>query len=310
MREASLRPFGTWLQKGVALAQLPDLTGKVVVVTGGTSGVGESIVEQVASAGATTVFTARDQERGARTEAHMRAATGNSSVHAVALDLASLATVGLAAEEILHRWERLDVLICNAGLMPSRERALTSDGFELAFGVNHVAHAHLTWLLEERLRASAPSRVVVVASEAHRRARRGLDFADLDMSLRYRPQLAYSRSKLANVLFAAALARRLDGTGVLVFSAHPGGVDTPMMRAMFERPGLRRLYEPVARRTFLSPADAAAGVLRVALDPGEPGRSGAYFELGVEKRPGPMGRDRAAAERLWDATQALLAAAA
>jgi NAD(P)-dependent dehydrogenase (short-subunit alcohol dehydrogenase family) len=195
MTEGSLRPFGTWLQKGVALTELPDLDGKVVVVTGGTRGVGEALVERLAAAGATTVLTARDEARGAATGARVRAVTGNSSVHTVALDLTSL---------------------------------------------------------------------------------------------------------------ASELARRLEGSGVDAFSAHPGGVDTAMLRAMFDRPGLRRLHGPVARRTFLTPSDAAGGVLRVALDPELSARSGAYFELGVEKQAGPVARDRAAARRLWDVTMSLV----
>jgi retinol dehydrogenase-12 len=306
MAGGQLRPFGTWVQKGVALAELPDLTGEVAVVTGGTAGVGEALVEQLAAAGATTVLTARDEERGGHVAARVRAATGNPEVHVVPLDLASLASVRGAATEITDRWDRLDLLLANAGHLPDGPRTSTAEGFEMAFGVNHVAHAELVWLLEGRLRASAPSRVVLVASEAHRRARGGIDFDDLAMARRYRPRLAYNRSKLANVLFAAELARRWEGSGVQVLSAHPGGVDTGMLQASFDRPGLRRLYGPIARRTFLSPSDAAAGVLRVALDPELDGRSGAYFELGLEKQPGPAGRDEVAARRLWDVTRALV----
>ena len=117
----------------------------------------------------------------------------------------------------------------------------------------------------------------------------------------FRPRLAYSRSKLANILFARELARHLAGTGVDVNAAHPGGVDTPMMRANFEHPAMRALYR-VARYAFISPEDSAAGLLRVALDPALRGTTGEYFELGVQKDPAEPARDDAAAGRLWSYT--------
>ena len=200
------------------------------------------------------------------------------------------------------------MLICNAAHQPGKPRTTTVDGYETTFAVNHLGHALLVGRLEDRVVASAPSRVVVVASEAHRRSHGGLDFDDLMLERgAFRPRLAYSRSKLANILFTRELARRLAGTGVDVNAVHPGGVDTPMMRANFEHPAMRALYPPLRRFLFIAPENAAAGVLRVALDPQLAGTTGDYFELGVEKEPADPARDDEAARRLWSYTGGVVA---
>jgi retinol dehydrogenase-12/retinol dehydrogenase-13 len=299
------RTVGNRMQKVQALERLPDLTGRIALVTGGTDGVGRELVGQLATTGATVLLTARDREKGERVRSETASVSGNDDLHVVDLDLADLASVRRAAASVLAQWERLDLLILNAAHQAHGARTVTADGFESTFGVNHLAHALLVSLLEDRVRASAPSRIVVVASEAHRRAKRGLDFDDLNMaSGRFRPTMAYNRSKLANILYARELARRLEGSGVDVNAAHPGGVDTPMMRANFDHPVLRNLY-PLVRPLFIAPDDAAAGVLRVALDPSLTGTTGEYFELGVPKQPTDAARDDTAARRLWTVTDAL-----
>lgn len=301
------RPLGNRLQTVTALEELPDLSGQVAVVTGGTDGVGRALIDQLADAGARVVLTARDPAKGAAVQQAVQARSGNDDIDVVELDLARLDSVRSAAVDILERWPRLDLLICNAAHQPDTTRTVTDDGFETTFAVNHLGHALLIDLLEERLIASAPSQVLVVASEAHRRSNGGLDFDDLMLeSGEFRPRLAYSRSKLANILHARELARHLDGTGVVVRSAHPGGVDTPMMRRNFVRPAMKPLY-PLMRPLLISPEDAAAGLLRVALDPALDGTSGSYFELGELKVPAAMARDDSAAQRLWSFTRERLA---
>jgi NAD(P)-dependent dehydrogenase (short-subunit alcohol dehydrogenase family) len=300
------RTVGNRLQKVQALERLPDRAGCVALVTGGTDGVGREIAEQLATTGATVVLPARNRAKAERVRGEIAATTRNDDVHVVDLDLADLASVRRAADDVLARWDRLDLLVLDAAHQAHGARTVTADGLESTFGVNHVAHALLVSLLEGHVRASAPSRIVVVASEAHRRAKGGLDFDDLNMATgRFRPTMAYNRSKLANILYARELARRLVGSGVDVNAVHPGGVDTPMMRANFDRPVLRHLY-PVARPLFISPADAAAGVLRVALDPSLSGTTGQYFELGLAKQPTDAARDDAAARRLWTVTDELI----
>jgi NAD(P)-dependent dehydrogenase (short-subunit alcohol dehydrogenase family) len=301
----SYRRLGNRLQRVQALDRLPDLTGKVAFVTGGTDGVGRAVVEALAGTGATVLLSARSAEKGARVRDEVRTISGNPDVHVVALDLTALDSVRQAAQSVLGGWPRLDLLVCNAA-HEARARTVTAEGFETSFGVNHLGHALLVHELEGRLRASAPSRILIVASEAHRRSKGGLEFDDLMLEREPFPfRLAYSRSKLANILYTRALARHLAGSGVTVNAAHPGGVDTPMMRGNFQRPGPRALYR-VIRRLFLTPDEAAAGLLRVALDPALADTSGAYFELGASKAPADFAADDAAADRLWEVTHDLL----
>jgi NAD(P)-dependent dehydrogenase (short-subunit alcohol dehydrogenase family) len=156
------------------------------------------------------------------------------------------------------------------------------------------------------LRASAPSRIVLVASEAHHRAKGGIDFDDLMMAQgKFRPVLAYNRSKLANVLYARELARRLTGSGVDISAAHPGAVDTPMVQSVVDRPVLRHLYS-LFRLGLISPDEAAAGLLRVALDSTFTGKTGLYYERGQLAEPGAVGLDDDAARRLWSVTEQLI----
>jgi len=299
---------GSDRQPVLALAELPRLDGKVALVTGGTDGVGRALVDALAGAGATVLLTARDRAKGDTVRADVRAATGNEHVEVIDLDLASLDSVRSAADAVLAGWDRLDLVFCNAAHQSYGERSETADGFEMTFGVNHVGHFLLMTLLEPRLRASAPSAVVVVASEAHRRAGGGLDFDDLMLEREYERNLAYARSKLANIQFARQLAVRLDGTGVRVAAAHPGGVDTPMMSAAITANSMEDQYDAI-RPFLITPADAAAGLLRVALDPELGDRSGLYFEHGTEVELGPEASDAAAAVRLWEVTEQLLSGA-
>jgi NAD(P)-dependent dehydrogenase (short-subunit alcohol dehydrogenase family) len=199
----TLRSLGTRAQKVTALASPPDLDGKVVVVTGGTDGVGRALVEQLARLHATVVFTARNRAKGERVRSEIVSATGHDDVRMVVLDLADLASVRSVAAQIAADHPRIDLLIANAAHQAGKERTTTADGFEMTFGVNHLGHALLLALLDGPLRAGAPNRVLIVASEAHRRARGGLDFDDLMLEHgRFRPKLAYNRSKLANILYA------------------------------------------------------------------------------------------------------------
>jgi NAD(P)-dependent dehydrogenase (short-subunit alcohol dehydrogenase family) len=293
-------------QRVEELAEIPDMSGRVALVTGATSGVGQSVARRLAEAGAVTVLAVRDQAKGHRVRDEIRKATGKDAVEVVGLDLANLASVREAAAAVLERWDRLDLLACVAGYYEHGVRTETADGFETTFGVNHLGHALLARLLTDRLRASAPSRIVFVTSEAHRRAKGGLDFDDLMMAKqKFQPALAYSRSKLANILFTREFARRLEGSSVDVNAAHPGAVDTPMVRNLFDRPVVRTFY-PLIRRALISPDAAAAGLLRVALDPSLANTSGQYYERGVLTEVGSIARDGNAGRRLWSVTEDLI----
>src|ERR1700722_14919040 len=202
------------------------MKGKTVVVTGGNSGIGFETAAALASMGARVLVTARNADKGRNAVAAITQRSGGGGlVQLVVFDLADLASVRRGAAEILEQAPRIDVLVNNAGLVLT-DRAETVDGYEATFAINHLGPFLLTNLLTDRLVASAPSRVVNVASTAHRSARHGLDFEDLQAATVYKLSRVYARSKLANIYFSNELARRLEGTGVTVNSLHPGTVAT------------------------------------------------------------------------------------
>ena len=188
-----------------------SLTGKTCLVTGANSGIGKEIARGLAAEGMRVLMVARNRERGEAARAEVSAATDNSAVELLVCDLASQRQVRELATTILDRCNRLELLVNNAGLTLGR-RTLTEDGIETTFAVNHLAPFLLTNLLRDRLEASAPSRIVIVASDAHRGAE--IDFDDLGGERGYSGWRAYQQSKLANILFNRELSRRQNETGV------------------------------------------------------------------------------------------------
>jgi NAD(P)-dependent dehydrogenase (short-subunit alcohol dehydrogenase family) len=283
-----------------------DLAGKRIVITGGNTGIGKEAAVGLASLGAQVVITSRNEERGRSARQEIAERSGNDSVDVMALDLASFRSIRSVAAGVLDRFDRLDVLVDNAGLI-LRRRTETEDGFEATFGINHLGHFLLTDLLLDRLRAGAPSRVVVVASTAHKGARQGLDFDDLQSTRKYRCMEAYSKSKLANIYFARDLARRLDGTGVTVNALHPGFV-----RSDFGRGGdLGGLYgwgiKYLAGPFAISPERGARTTIYLASSPEVGGVTGSYFYKCKPAVPSRVAQDDAAARRLWDVSEQLVA---
>jgi NAD(P)-dependent dehydrogenase (short-subunit alcohol dehydrogenase family) len=285
---------------------MSSMAGKVVAITGANAGIGKETAVALARLDATVVMTSRDAGRGEAALADVRERSANATVELMALDLADLDSVRAFATELLTRHDRLDVLVLNAGLV-LRHRTETADGFETTFGVNHLGHFYLASLLLDRLRESAPARVVVVSSHAHKMARRGLDFDDLQSSRRYRAFDVYSRSKLANVYFTKELARRLAGSGVTVNAVHPGYV-----ASSFARDGdlyLEPLVKLGAKLFAISPeAGARTSVYLASSDEVEGETAGYYYKC----RPASVSkaaRDDIAARRLWDVSEELLAAA-
>ncbi len=280
------------------------MAGKVVAVTGANAGIGKETALALARMGAMVAMTSRDAGRGAEALADVRARSGSSNVELLALDLADLGSVQDFATQMLERYDRLDVLVDNAGLVMSK-RTETADGFETTFGVNHLGHFALTNLLLDRLKASAPARIVVVSSQAHKMARKGLSFDDLQSTRRYRGFDAYSKSKLANVYFTRELARRLVGTGVTVNAAHPGYV-----ASRFGRDGDMYL-EPVlklgAKLLAITPEAGARTSVYLASSPDVDGVTGQYFAKCKPAKISKNAADDVAARRLWDASEALLA---
>ncbi len=274
-----------------------------MVITGANTGIGKETARALAQKGARIAIGSRNTEKGEAAAAEIRAETG-ADVQNFALDLASFASIRAFAAEILARYDRIDVLVLNAGLILG-ERRLTDEGFEATFGVNHLGHFLLTELLLERVRASAPSRIVVVSSDAHRRARAGLDWDDLIQRNRYRWFDVYAESKLANNLDPRELARRLEGSGVTVNALHPGVVATEFARGG-DLGGLRELAFKLAAPFLKTPAKGAATTIHVAASP-DVTTTGAYFKDSQPVKPSRPARDDAAARRLWDESERLIA---
>jgi NAD(P)-dependent dehydrogenase (short-subunit alcohol dehydrogenase family) len=274
------------------------MQGKVCVVTGATSGIGLIAAERLAAAGANLVLVGRDKARGDAALARIRARAPGVRLAIHYADLSLLAEMERLAAAIAASEPRIDVLINNAGAMFSR-RSVTADGLERTFALNHMAYFVLSNRLRDRLAAAAPSRIVSVASEAHRR--NTLDFGDLQSEREYRGFTAYGRSKLANILFTRELARRLAGTGVSANCLHPGFVAT---RFGDNNGGLVRLGIGIAKNLFaLAPEKGAETIVHLAAAPEVAGVSGGYFARCRPAAPSAAAQDDAAAKRLWEASE-------
>ena len=287
------------------MAEVADMTGKTVVVTGANSGIGLETALALAQAGARVAITARDAGRGQAAMEDLRRRSGSESVELVVFDLGELASVRAGAEEILRRLERIDVLVNNAGIVLS-DRRVTPDGIEATFAVNHLGPFLLTQLLLERLKASAPARIVNVASTAHKGARRGLDFGDLQSERRYSAMSVYAKSKLANIYFTIELARRLAGTGVTANCLHPGTVATGYGRDG-DTHGVLTFGLKLIKPVILTAAQGARTSVYLASSPAVEGVSGEYFIRCRQRRPSKVAGDPEAALRLWEASEKLIA---
>ena len=270
-----------------------DMKGKIVVITGATSGIGRQTAIGLAGMGAKVVMLVRNEEKGAELVKEIKERTANGESECIKCDLASLDSVRRAAQEFKSRHQRLDVLINNAGLVLGK-RQVTVDGFEQTFQVNHLSHFLLTNLLLDVLKKSAPSRIVIVGSEAHERAH--LDLDDLMLEKGYSAFKAYGRSKLANLLFCFELARRLEGTGVTANCLHPGVVRTSFGRGLG---GMSGLY-PLAYPFMISARRGALTSIYLASAPEVANISGKYFSRKRVKRSSKESLDKEMALRLWE----------
>jgi NAD(P)-dependent dehydrogenase (short-subunit alcohol dehydrogenase family) len=277
------------------------MTNKTVVITGGTSGIGQVAAEALAGMGARIVLVARDRARGDMTIARLRA-KGPGAEHAIHYaDLSRLAEMKRVAIEIAAAEPRIDVLINNAGALFNR-REVTEDGLELTFATNHASYFVLTHLLRDRLLASATARVINTASHAHRGAR--LNFGDLQMKNRYSGFRAYGRSKLCNILFTRELARQLAGTGVTANSLHPGFVATRFGDQSGH--GFASRVFGFFKKFAISPERGAQTIIYLASSELPALVSGAYFYKCREVTPSGEARDDQAARRLWQETARLV----
>jgi NAD(P)-dependent dehydrogenase (short-subunit alcohol dehydrogenase family) len=276
-----------------------DLTGRVALVTGANTGIGLVTARELARRGAHVFVACRSLARAEPAVQVIRAATGSTQVEALALDLGDFGSVRQCAADFLARGLPLHLLVNNAGLAGTR--GLTSSGFELAFGVNHMGHFLLTHLLLERLRASAPARIVTVASRAHTRTS-GVHWEFLRAPTRTRTGIhEYAVSKLANVWFSAELGRRLAGTGVNTYAVHPGVVASDIWRSV------PWPFRSLIKLRMISAEEGAKTTLYCATDPACAQESGLYYDKCRLRTPSTLGQDAALAARLWRMSDAWLA---
>lgn len=282
------------------------MKGKTVLVTGASLGIGTETAVALASMGALVVMVCRDRARGEAARDDVRRRSRSDAVELRLADLASLDDVRAVAGEFKRGHQRLDVLINNAGAY-NAHRSTTKDGFETTFGVNHLGHFLLTGLLLDRLRESAPSRIVNVSSHAHKQARKGLDFDDLQSEQSYKAFSVYAKSKLANIYFTRELARRLDASKVTANALHPGFV-----ASRFGRDGdagaLGGFAMVLGRPFAISPEKGARTSVWLASSPDVEGQSGGYYYKCKPSTPTAAARDDEAARRLWAASEELVGA--
>jgi retinol dehydrogenase 14 len=278
-----------------------DLTGKVVLITGATSGIGLEASVALARMGGRVVMVGRDPGKTAAKVDEVRTRSGNATVESLLCDVSSQAQVRALAAAVLAKYERLHVLVNNAGTVFAR-RSLTEDKLEATFAVNYLSAFLLTNLLLDLLKRSAPARIINVASNGHYGGT--LDFDDLGFERGYQIMRAYSRSKLAEVLFTRELARRLSGTGVTVNSVHPGAVATKIWDGA---PAFTRPIFAIAKRVaMISPAAGAATIVYLAASPEVADMSGLYFEKNQPKPPSRLAQDDTLATRLWEESSKLV----
>ena len=273
------------------------MQNKTCLITGATNGVGKAAATGIAKLGATVIVHGRSEERAQATVDHIKAETGNPNVDYLLADLSVQSQIRQLAADFKSRYERLDVLVNNAAVINFR-RQVSADGIEMNFAVNHLAYFLLTELLLDTLKASAPARIVNVASNSHRN--KHLDFDNLELKRGYWAGKAYGRSKLCNLYFTYELARRLEGTGVTVNAMHPGFVATNM--AVNNGP-LVRFFLPLVHSNSLTPEQGASTIVYLASSPDVEGVTGKYFVREREVESDPISYDESAAKRLWDVSE-------
>jgi retinol dehydrogenase-12 len=273
---------------------------KVCFITGATDGIGKAAAHALALQGAQLLIHGRDPDKGARAVAELIAHSRNPAIEFLPADFSSLADVRGLAAAVMQRTPHIDVLINNAGGM-FVNHSVSQDGYELTFAVNHLAPFLLTQLLLDTLRCASQARIVTTASHAHRGAT--LVFADQQGTRKYSAMGAYGRSKLANILFTRALARRLEGSAVTATCLHPGFVRTSIARDLGAIPrGLFRLMAPFIR----SPQQGAQTLVYLATSADVQGASGGYYVDCKLTQPSAAAQDDRAADHLWQVSAQLL----
>jgi retinol dehydrogenase-14 len=284
------------------MAPTRSMGGRTVLVTGGTGGLGRAAAIGLAAMGARVGIVGRDRPRAERAASEIAQGSGNPElVDVFVADMSSQAEVRRLAGEVLEAYPRLDVLLNNVGGYWAHRHA-TADGLEHTFALNHLAPFLLTNLLLERLKASAPARIVTVSSRAQ--AMGAIDFDDLMGERSYSGSRAYNQSKLANVMFTYELARRLEGSGVTATALHPG-----MTSTAFSGEDPSRAFAPIVAilRPFMrSPTKGADTAVYLASSPEAEGISGRYVSDRRTRKSNRASYDDAITSRLWDVSADLV----
>lgn len=283
-----------------------NLEGKTVLVTGATAGIGEVTARELARMGATVVGIGRNRQKCADVAAAIRTETGNDNVEFLVADLSSMAEVRRVAEEFRDKYDRLDVLVNNAGAY-FQQRQVSADGWEMTFALNHMSYFLLTQELLDLLKSSAPARIVNVASGAHTAGK--LNFDDLQFEKQYNGWRAYANSKLANVLFTYELSRRLEGSGVTANALHPGFVASNF--ALNNNQGtvaqiVLALFKPIRSLFAISVDKGAETQIFLASSPQVEGVTSKYFDKKQAVKSSPLSYDGNSAKHLWQLSEQLL----
>ncbi|CAB1448113.1 unnamed protein product [Pleuronectes platessa] len=295
--------FRRWMAGRVCRSKV-RLDGKTVLITGANTGIGKETALDMAQRGARVILACRDMTRARIAADEIRQKSGNGNVVVKKLDLSSLQSVRDLAKDIGESEDHLDILINNAGIMMC-PKWKTEDGFEMQFGVNHLGHFLLTNSLLDLLKKSTPSRIVIVSSMAHERGQ--IHFDDINLDKDYNPKKSYGQSKLANVLFGRELAVRLKGTGVTVYSLHPGVIRTELGRHIF--PTLSLLVRIIAKPLTMllkTPWEGAQTTIHCAVDESLADVSGLYYSDCAPRTAAPQALDDATAKKLWDLSASMV----
>jgi retinol dehydrogenase 14 len=288
-------------ERSSSVSETNPMVGKIVLITGGTGGIGKATAIGLARLGARVGITGRDLRRAEQAAADIRTASGNPAVDVFAADLSSQAEVRRLAADVHDAYPRLDVLINNVGGFWAHRHS-TADGLEHTFALNHLASFLLTNLLLDRLKASAPARVVTVSS--HVQAEGLIEFDDLQGSRNYSGQSAYSQSKLANVMFTNELARRLEGSRVTATSLHPGVVRTDF--GAEDQAWFFTIISRVVRPFLWTPVRGAQTSIYLASSPDVEGVTGQFFVNSKPKTANQVAYDADMTARLWDVSASLV----
>lgn len=270
----------------------------LVLVTGGSAGMGKATATMLAREGAKVIILCRNKERGEIALENIKKESGNDNVEMMLCDLGSIKSIYAFAEEFKKKHKKLNVLVNNAGvIVPGRHE--TKDGFELQFGVNHLGHFLLTNLLLDSLEAGKPSRIVVVASGAHKVGKIYMD--DVNLTKNYNVVRSYSQSKLANILFTYELSEKLKESGITVNCLHPGAVATQM--GINRKTGFGKFITGLLKPFFQSPEQGASTAVYLAVSKEVEGVSGKYFYKSKPIKSSELSYDKELARKLWELSE-------